>query len=283
MKQTYKNIEIIVIDNFSNDKTREIAKQFGARVYLLPCERTKAKNIGTLLAKGKYILYLDSDMILSRNVIEKCVNTMENQPHIGGIIIPEISFGKSLLAHLRLYERICYFHTEMESARFYRRDLVLQAHGFDEDLLLYEEASLHEKVQKMGYKISRVPTPIIHLENTHLWPFLKKRLRYAVTLHRFIKRYHNRKAVADPTYRMKLIIRILKKLSTPIPIILLILLLKSIEQAAYYISILTSITNIKSQDSTYEIQTIIQDKTRKKQYLHDTQKRVPCRERFHSN
>ena len=31
--QTFKNIELIVVDNFSEDKTAEIAKKYGAKVY----------------------------------------------------------------------------------------------------------------------------------------------------------------------------------------------------------------------------------------------------------
>ncbi len=49
--QSYKNIEIIVVDIFSKDRTVEIAKSYGARIYLLDCERTRAKNFGLKKAK----------------------------------------------------------------------------------------------------------------------------------------------------------------------------------------------------------------------------------------
>ncbi|WP_202318621.1 glycosyltransferase family 2 protein [Archaeoglobus neptunius] len=51
--QSYRNIEIIVVDRFSEDKTAEIAKEYKARVYKLDCERAKAKNFGLRRARGE--------------------------------------------------------------------------------------------------------------------------------------------------------------------------------------------------------------------------------------
>jgi glycosyltransferase involved in cell wall biosynthesis len=42
--QSYKNIEIIVVDNFSKDSTREIAKRYGATIYLKGPERSAQRN-----------------------------------------------------------------------------------------------------------------------------------------------------------------------------------------------------------------------------------------------
>ncbi|MEM5826347.1 MAG: glycosyltransferase family A protein, partial [Candidatus Aenigmatarchaeota archaeon] len=91
--QSYKNIEVIVVDRFSKDKTAEIAKEYGARIFKLNSERAKAKNFGLKKAKGKYVCFIDSDMELTNNVIDKCVATIEKDKRIGGVIIPEKSVG----------------------------------------------------------------------------------------------------------------------------------------------------------------------------------------------
>ena len=93
--QTYGNIEIIVVDKFSKDRTVEIAKRYGARIIYDEGERTRAKNIGLKKAKGKYVLFVDSDMELSKEVVEECVNFIESDESIGGIVIPERSVGRS--------------------------------------------------------------------------------------------------------------------------------------------------------------------------------------------
>ena len=52
------------MDNFSIDRTVEIAKRYGARVIQVRGERAKAENIGLSIARGKHILFIDSDMEL---------------------------------------------------------------------------------------------------------------------------------------------------------------------------------------------------------------------------
>ena len=79
-KQTYKNIEVIVVDRFSADSTIEIAKRYGARIYQLDCERAKAKNFGLGIARGEYIMFVDSDMEHDDKFIEEYITLRDNIP-----------------------------------------------------------------------------------------------------------------------------------------------------------------------------------------------------------
>jgi glycosyltransferase involved in cell wall biosynthesis len=45
-RQTYPNIEIIVIDAYSRDSTRKIAEKYGARIAVSRAYRSEARNIG---------------------------------------------------------------------------------------------------------------------------------------------------------------------------------------------------------------------------------------------
>ena len=80
LKQTYPRdkIEIIVVDNNSTDRTKEIARRYTDKVYNKGPERSAQRNFGAKQAKGEYYLYLDADMILSPNVISECVEKFGN-------------------------------------------------------------------------------------------------------------------------------------------------------------------------------------------------------------
>ena len=91
VQQSMPPLEMIVVDNFSEDKTAEIAQEYGAKVFQLGPERSAQRNYGVEKAHGVYILYLDADMRLSPKVIEECVNCCEADSGVSGIYIPENS------------------------------------------------------------------------------------------------------------------------------------------------------------------------------------------------
>ncbi|MEM5867309.1 MAG: glycosyltransferase family 2 protein [Candidatus Aenigmatarchaeota archaeon] len=189
--QTYPNIEVIVVDNYSRDKTREIAEKYGAKVFQLNAERGEAKNFGLKKAEGKYVCFIDSDMELTKNVIEKCVNLMEGYEKLGGIIIPERSVGNSFWVKVRDFERSFYAGTEIESARFFRKDLCERVNGFDEDIVAFEESTLPQKIEKMGYDVKqRVNAEILHHEeNFSLQRWLKKKFYYGKSAFKYKEKF----------------------------------------------------------------------------------------------
>jgi glycosyltransferase involved in cell wall biosynthesis len=230
-RQTYRNIEVIVVDNFSADSTVEMAKSYGAKVIQVRGERTKAKNVGLRHAKGKYVLFIDSDMELTPTVVEDCVRLAESNPNIGSRIIPERSVGNNYWAKVRDFERSFYAGTPIESPRFFRRDLALKAGGFDVDIVFYEEATLPYKIEKMGYDVgARINSYILHHEEKFsLVKWLKKKYYYGKSAFIYKQRYHNYalKQIA-PSYRLKIFLGKRRFYSRPTPA-LGIIILKSLE------------------------------------------------------
>lgn len=190
-EQTYPNIEIIVVDNYSNDRTREVAEKWKAKVFQLDAERAEAKNFGLKKARGKYVCFIDSDMELTRNVIEECVNLMESDEKLGGIIIPERSVGNSFWVKVRDFERSFYAGTEIESARFFRKDLCRKVNGFDGNIVAFEESTLPQKIEKLGYNVrQRINVEILHHEvNFSLWRWLKKKFYYGKSASKYKEKF----------------------------------------------------------------------------------------------
>lgn len=188
-QQSYQNIEIIVIDAFSTDQTRNLAEGLGAQVMQMQSERTKAKNYGAQLAKGDYIFFIDSDMILQRDVIMECLD--ECAKGSVGVIIPEASIGKGIWVRIRDFERSMYQGTKIESARFFVRKHIFEVGGFDEDIITFEESTLPQKLERRGYKVNgRIGSFILHNEDGfEIRKWLRKKRYYSDTLKIYAERY----------------------------------------------------------------------------------------------
>lgn len=84
INQTFKNFEIILIDDASSDNSLTIIKEFQKkddRIILFEQEKNlgaaAARNKGIELSKGKYIQFLDSDDFFEKDLLEKMLNKIE--------------------------------------------------------------------------------------------------------------------------------------------------------------------------------------------------------------
>jgi glycosyltransferase involved in cell wall biosynthesis len=190
MTQTYQYFEILIVDKRSTDDTISIADEFKARILSMDAERTTAKNFVLRKAKGTFVLFLDSDMVLEPTVIEQCVDAMQASD-VGGIVIPEKSTGLGFWVKVRDFERTFYYGTKVESARFFRTNQVIQVGGFDEEVIMYEESTLPQRIEKIGLKTAvRVSSFIIHDEgNFKLKNWLKKKRYYSQTANIYTQKY----------------------------------------------------------------------------------------------
>jgi glycosyltransferase involved in cell wall biosynthesis len=188
-KQTYPNIEIIVVDSDSNDGTRELAENFDAKVITIKVGRSGSRNIGVEKANGELILSLDSDMELTASVVEECIDRV-NEGY-DALIIPEISIGAGFWAECKALEKACYIGDELiEASRFFKRDVFERVAGYDSELEAGEDWDLNTRVRKAGYVIGRIRACIKHHEGRlSLWKTVTKKYYYGKTLEKY-KRKH---------------------------------------------------------------------------------------------
>ena len=126
-KQTYpqNKIEIIVVDNNSRDKTKQIAKQYTKKVFNIGPERSVQRNFGMLQkSSGKYLMFLDADMRLASKVISQAVKKLEDSPLVA-LYIPEIILGNSFFSRVRRFERSFYTGTVIDCVRIIRKDIFI--------------------------------------------------------------------------------------------------------------------------------------------------------------
>jgi len=199
--QTYpqENIEIIVVDNDSTDRTKDIACQYTDKVYNYGPERSAQRNFGARKANGKYILYLDADMILSKNVINECVEKCEEEGYIA-LYIPEKILGKGLWAKIREFERGFYNATYIDSVRFVRRDKFFEVKGFDENLTACEDWDFDRRINKIG-KISIIKSPLYHNEGKiTLRKYLQKKTYYTTAFAKYIQKWDRKDPIVKKQF-----------------------------------------------------------------------------------
>ena len=137
--QTYQNIETIVVDNFSNDRTQEIARQYTEKVFSKGPERSAQRNFGMIdIAGGKFVMFVDADMILAPGLIEACVRRMQTGDYLA-LHIREIVLGVNFWSKVRRFERAFYEGTAVDGARFFLKQAFVQVGGFDAEL--FQEGS----------------------------------------------------------------------------------------------------------------------------------------------
>jgi len=149
--QTYNNIELIVVDNFSSDSTLKIAGKFTEKHYLRGPERSAQRNYAVKKSNGEYVFVIDSDMVLSDSVVTDCVESILSDKKARGVIIPEESFGEGFWAQCKKLERSFYVGVDwIEAARFFYLEDYQAEGGYNEEMVSGEDWDFSRRIGKLG-------------------------------------------------------------------------------------------------------------------------------------
>ena len=202
------DFEIIVIDNASTDGTVKLLTSLRINELRVIQNKknlgfAKANNQGLETAKGEYILFLNSDVIIKKLQFKRLLNYLDSRPEVGvctvrvdltdGTVDPashrgfptvwnsfcyfsklERLFGKLPMIgsifggyHLTSLDLRTIHEIDSPSGAFYlsRKKALDKVRGFDEDFFMYgEDIDLSYRIKKLGYKI--LYYPLFHV--THL-------------------------------------------------------------------------------------------------------------------
>lgn len=190
--QSYSEIETIIVDCNSKDRTAKIATENGCKLLFNEWRPLGARFVGVSASSGDYVLLLDSDEILRNDTIERSVESIPNHDtlYLEIISYPTKSILEKLFnAELRPTHRYNISPNGKLSnsgARFYRRDLLVKAYSAIPKHLFsfvwsWDDAILNYEVSKISTNIGLVPNAIIHKQQMTILKLWKKFFIYGKT------------------------------------------------------------------------------------------------------
>lgn len=154
INQTYKNLEILIIDDKSTDSSLKIIQSINdSRIKILSNEQNQGtfwtRNKGILNATGEYLLFLDSDDFLETNAVEILNDFLDKQE-----ILPQIvAFNYFLFKDEKTLSNL--YQTQF----FTKEDFLTQKYAKQQDWILFNKAfdrsTLLQVLQNFGLNRER--------------------------------------------------------------------------------------------------------------------------------
>jgi glycosyltransferase involved in cell wall biosynthesis len=175
LKQTFKDFELIIVDDGSSDRTFEWASQIkDPRVKIIWQDKygsARARNRGIAIAEGEYIALLDADDVWETTKLEKQVNFLDRNPEIGlvdtsVVLINENgkSTGKVVTskAEKDVWKELVQFQPvcSCDSTPLIRRECFETVGLFDEDLLFLEDLDFWIRLAS-HYQFGAIKEPLV--------------------------------------------------------------------------------------------------------------------------
>jgi len=162
-------VEVVVVDNYSSDRTREIASGLGARVIEKGPERSAQRNGGWRTAQADWVIVLDADMIVPPDLLSEVMKVASRAPDAAdapqAYWIPEVRTGRGLRTKARNFERSFYDGTAVDALRLFKKSVLEATGGYDEGLIAGpEDWDLDIRVLATGARCAVLSHPLVHNE-----------------------------------------------------------------------------------------------------------------------
>ena len=178
LNQTYENIEILIIDDFSNDNTYKICENYSRtneNIFLFRNNKNigLTKSLNKLLnhSKGAYIARQDADDTSMPERIQKQFEFIKSNKLDG------CSARSNIIGHKRVIPGLSYFfpiklimkykNPFIHGTLFIKKSVLSDLGGYDERFIYSQDYKLMSDILQKGYRLSIIKTPLYNLNFTN--------------------------------------------------------------------------------------------------------------------
>lgn len=164
-KQSYPNIEHIIVDDGSNSPISKTIQQF------IDTQQVKyfrqlnqgvaaARNYAAKQAKGDFLVFLDADDLLSSNYVEKVINAFQKHPQTSMVAcyVTEFGYSKSKTKIKPFQLENFYFHNSLfPSIITVKKQYFDQVKGYNSKLKVCEDWDLYLRIAEINAHVQIIP------------------------------------------------------------------------------------------------------------------------------
>jgi glycosyltransferase involved in cell wall biosynthesis len=148
-----QDVETIVVDNASSDRTAEVAVASGTKVISAPEHNIgRVRNSGASAASGDLLVFLDADTLVPRSLLSRILQVMEEPSCLGGAADTDYQPVRPLIRIYLLMWRLIglWFGMAQGALQFCRRDAFSALRGYDESMYMGEDVDFYWRLSKFA-------------------------------------------------------------------------------------------------------------------------------------
>ena len=191
--------DVIIVDGNSEDKTVEIAEEYGCRVIFEDKGTISyARELGVRATNSEYIAFTDADCVVPDDWLSVLVSHFDQDENVAAVGGPNLTpdddtpFSRSVGDVLSLLSapgsRYGYKGEEVREIYhnptcnvMYRRDVIEEVNGFNHDLVTVDDEEMDYRIREEGYKILYAPgAEVLHYRRPDLKTFTTMGYKYGI-------------------------------------------------------------------------------------------------------
>lgn len=159
--------EVLVVDDCSTDKSAEISRQLGAKVFRMQSQSgpAGARNLGAHNARGEILFFVDADVVVRPDSLQRVADVFAKDRDVAAVFgsYDDEPAEKNFISQYKnLFHHFVHQQSSIEATTFWagcgaiRRDAFLAAGGYDPERYprpAIEDIELGYRMRALGYRI----------------------------------------------------------------------------------------------------------------------------------